>query len=144
LQTKDIPPNHRHHWSKSQQQCHPRVRAMNPQGWFQSVLGFPNQSALNISRVSKNPQQSKYPTLFYPACTTQENVPPPFSAMMSLRKSFSFFQGLQHSWSKISMLELSGLAVVRKTGHMPMHLRHVGPRSWMDCTSDHYNQLSCG
>jgi hypothetical protein len=25
------------------------------------------------------------------------------------------------------MLELSGLAVVRKTGHMPMHLRHAGP-----------------
>jgi hypothetical protein len=106
---------------------------MNPQGRFQSVLGFPNQSALKLSQVSQHPQQSKYPTLFYPACTTQENGPPPFSATQSLRQSFSFFfQGLQHSWSRISMLELSGLAVVRKTGHRPMHLRHAGPRSWMD------------
>jgi hypothetical protein len=144
LQTKDVPPNRRHHCSKSQQQCHPRARAMNPQGWFQSVLGFPNQSALKLSQVSQHPQQSKYPTLFYPACTTQENGPPPFSATQSLRQSFSLFQGLQHNWSRISMLELSGLTVVRKTGHRPMHLRHAGLKSWLDHTSDHYNQLSHG
>jgi hypothetical protein len=66
---------------------------MNPQGWFQSVLGFPNQSSLKLSQVSQHPQQSKYPTLFYPACTTQENGPPPFSATQSLRQSFSFILG---------------------------------------------------
>jgi hypothetical protein len=94
LQTKDVPPNHRHHCSKSQQQCHPRARAMNPQGRFQSVIGFPNQSSLKLSQVSRHPQQSKYPTLFYPACATRENGPPPFSATQSLRQSFSFLPGL--------------------------------------------------
>jgi hypothetical protein len=66
---------------------------MNPQGWFQSVLGFPNQSALKLSQVSQHPQQSKYPTLFYPACATRENGLPPFSATQSLRQSFSFLPG---------------------------------------------------
>jgi hypothetical protein len=69
----------------------PRARAMNPQGRFQSELGFPNQSALKLSQASQHSQQSKYPTLFYPACTTRENEPPPFSAMQSLRQSFSLF-----------------------------------------------------
>jgi hypothetical protein len=41
LQTKDVPPNRRHYCSKSQQQCHPRARAMNPQGRFQSVTWLP-------------------------------------------------------------------------------------------------------
>jgi hypothetical protein len=66
---------------------------MNPQGWFQSVLGFPNQSSLKLSQVSQHPQQSKYPSLFYPACATRENGLPPFSAMQSLRHSFSFLPG---------------------------------------------------
>jgi hypothetical protein len=54
------------------------------------------------------------------------------------------FQGLQHSWSRISMMELSGLVVVSRTGNKPTHLRHVGPKSWLDCTNNHYNQLSHG
>ena len=60
------------------------------------------------------------------------------------RSPSPLFWGLHHSWSKISMLELSGLAVVRKTGHKPTHLKHAGPKSWLYCTSDHYNQLSHG
>jgi len=139
LQTKDVPPNHRHRCSKSQQQCHPRARAMNPQQWFQSVCGFPNQSSLKLSEVSQHPQQSKYPTLFHPACITQENGPPPFFSTQSLRQSFSFFQCLQHRWSRISMLELSGLAVVRKIGHRPKHLRHAVLQSRLDHTNNHYN-----
>jgi hypothetical protein len=31
---------------------------------------FPNQSTLKLSKVSQHPQQSKYPTLLYLACTT--------------------------------------------------------------------------
>jgi hypothetical protein len=41
LQTKGVPPNHRHYFCKSQQQCHPRARAVNPQGRFQSVTWLP-------------------------------------------------------------------------------------------------------
>jgi hypothetical protein len=41
LQNKDVPPNRRHCYSKSQQQHHPRARAMNPQGWFQRVTWIP-------------------------------------------------------------------------------------------------------
>jgi hypothetical protein len=145
LQTKDVPPNRRHHCSKSQQQCHPRARAMNPQGWFQSVLGFPNQSALKLSQVSQHPQQSKYPSLLYPACTTpREWTSTLLCHAVPQAVPLLLFWGLQHNWSRISMLELSGLAVVRKMGHRPTHLRHAGPRSWLDCTSDHYNQLSHG
>jgi hypothetical protein len=92
LQTKDIPPNCRHYFSNSQQHRHPRAKAMNPQGRFQSELGFPDQSALKLSQASQHSQQSNYPTLFYPYCTTREKRPPPFSAMKSLRKSFSLFR----------------------------------------------------
>jgi hypothetical protein len=94
LQTKDVPPNHRHHCSKSQQQCHPRSKAMNPQGWFKTVLGFPKQSTLKLTQASQHPQQSKYPYLSYPAFTTRENGPPPFSITQSLRKSLSLFGSL--------------------------------------------------
>jgi hypothetical protein len=38
------------------------------------------------------------------------------------------------------MLELSGLADVKKFGHRPMHLRHAGLKSWLDYTSDLYSQ----
>jgi hypothetical protein len=89
MQTKDVPPNHRHCCSKSQQQCHPRARAMNPQGWFQSVTHFPNQSTLKLSQASQHPQQSKYPTLFYPPAQPKR-MDPPFSTMQSLRLSISF------------------------------------------------------
>ena len=41
-------------------------------------------------RLSQHSQQSTYLALFYPACTTQNNGPPPFSSTQSLRKSFSF------------------------------------------------------
>ena len=145
MQTKDVPPNCRHYFSKYQQQFHPRAMAMNPQGRFHSVTWFPQTSQHSSSHMlSHHSQQSKYPTLFYPACTNQHNVPPPFSATQSPRQSFSFFQYLQYNFPRISMLELLGLAVMRKTRHGPMRLRHAGPKSWMNCTSDHYNQLSHG
>jgi hypothetical protein len=59
LQTKDVPPNRRHCCSKSQQQCHPRARAMNPQGWFQSVTWLPKpvntQALTGFSNTHNNP-----------------------------------------------------------------------------------------
>jgi hypothetical protein len=145
LQTKDVPPNRRHHCSKSQQQCHPRARAMNPQGWFQSVLGFPNQSALSSSHRFPNTHNNPSTQL----SSTQPVPPKRMDLHPSLPCSPSgspspLFWGLQHNWSRISMLELSGLAVVRKIGHRPMHLRHAGLKSWLDHTNDHYNQLSHG
>jgi hypothetical protein len=54
---------------------------------FRVLLGFPNHSAPKISQASHLSQQSKHPSLFYPACTTRENGPPPFSATKSLRQS---------------------------------------------------------
>jgi hypothetical protein len=109
---------------------------MNPQGRFQSVIGFPNQSALNLSQVSRHPQQSKYPYLFYPAYTTpRDRTSTLICHAVPHAILFLYFQGLQHSWSKISMLGLLGLTVVRKIGHMPMHFKHVGPRSRLDHTS---------
>jgi hypothetical protein len=48
--------------------------------------------------------------------------------------------GLQCSWSRISMLGLSGLTAVRKVGHRPKHLRHAGLKSWLDYTNNLYNQ----
>jgi hypothetical protein len=107
------------------------------------LLGFPNQSSPKLSQDFEISQQSKYPSLFYPACTTWENGPPPFSATQSLRQLFSLF-GLQCNWSRISMLELLRLAVVINAGHRPMHLRYAGLKSRLDHTNNHYNQLSCG
>jgi len=49
---------------------------------------------LKLSQVSLHPQQYRYPSLFYPSCATQENGPPPFSSMQSIRKSFSFLLGI--------------------------------------------------
>jgi hypothetical protein len=75
--TKDIPPNHRHLFSKSQQQCHPRARAMNPQGWFQSITRIPkpiNTQSLTIFSAPITIQSK--PSLFYPSYTTQENGTP--------------------------------------------------------------------
>jgi hypothetical protein len=143
LQTKDVPPNRRHHCSKSQQQCHPRARAMNPQGRFQSVLGFPNQSALKLSQASQLSQQSKYPTLFYPACTTRRE-------WTSTLLCHAVPQAvLLLIWAPTQLVQNLNVGTLRtrsceKTGHRPMHLRHAGLKSWLDHTSDHYNQLSHG
>jgi hypothetical protein len=48
--------------------------------------------------------------------------------------------GLQCSWSRISMLGLSGLTAVRKIEHIPKHLRHAGLDSWLEYTNSLYNQ----
>jgi hypothetical protein len=55
LQTKDVPPNRRHYCSKSQQQRHPRARAMNPQGQFQSVTW--------LSKPVNTQDRTSFPTL---------------------------------------------------------------------------------
>jgi hypothetical protein len=59
MQTKDIPPNRRQCCSKSQQQCHQRARAMNPQGRFQSVTRLPKpvstQDLTSFSNIHNNP-----------------------------------------------------------------------------------------
>jgi len=54
------------------------------------------------------------------------------------------YSGPQCNWSRISMLELSGLVAVNKSWHRPMHLRHAGLKSWLDSTSDHYSQQNHG
>jgi hypothetical protein len=150
LQTKDVPPNHRHHCSKSQQQCHPQARAMNPQGRFQSVTWVPklvSSQALKLSISHRFPNTYNNPST---QLSSTKSVPP---ERMDLHPSLPHSpsgspspscQGLQHRWSRISMLELSGLVVVCKSRHMPIHFRHAGPKSCLDHTSDHYNQLSCG
>jgi hypothetical protein len=77
MQTKEVPPNRRHCCSKSQQQCHPRARAMNPQGWFQSVTHLPKPvNTQYLTGFSAHTTIQSTPALFYPACTTQENGPP--------------------------------------------------------------------
>jgi hypothetical protein len=39
-------------------------------------LSFPNQSTLKLSQISQHTTIQSTPTLFSPACTTQENGPP--------------------------------------------------------------------
>jgi hypothetical protein len=42
------------------------------------------------------------------------------------------------------MLGLSGFTTVRKTGHMPKHLRHAGINSWLEYTNNIYIQQNHG
>jgi hypothetical protein len=46
---------------------------MNPQGQFKSVTQLPKPKSHKLLNTHINPST---PTLFYPACTTQENGPP--------------------------------------------------------------------
>jgi hypothetical protein len=59
-------------------------------------------------------------------------------------QAFLLLPGIQCSWSRISMLALLGIAAVKKYGHMPNHLRHVGLKSWLDYTSNIYIQQYLG
>jgi hypothetical protein len=99
----------------------------------QALKGFPTPTTIQVP-------SSLVPSLY---CPKRMDLHPSLPRI-PLGSPSPLFWGLQHSWSRISKLELSGLSVVRKMGHMPTHLRHVDPRSWLDCTSDHYSQLFHG
>jgi hypothetical protein len=112
---------------------------MNPQGQFQSVTWFPNQSTLKLSwdfpvLTAIQVPNSLLPILHHPREWTSTLL------CQAVPQEILLLLGLQCNWSRISMLELSGLAVVNKDGHRPTHIRHVGLKSWLYYTNDHYNQ----
>jgi hypothetical protein len=67
MQTKDVPPNCRHYCSKSQQHRHPRARAMNPQGRFQSVTWLPKPVITKALIGSPTPTTIQVPNSLLPS-----------------------------------------------------------------------------
>jgi hypothetical protein len=112
---------------------------MNPQGRFQSVTWLPKpvntQALTGFPNTHNNP--STHLSSTQPAPPKRMDLHPSLPCSPSGSPSPS---RAPCNWSRISMLELSGLTVVNKVGHRPMHLRHAGLKSWLDYTSDHYNQ----
>jgi hypothetical protein len=111
---------------------------MNPQGWFQSVTWLPKPVNTQALTGFSTPTTIQVPISLLPSLHNPREWTP-FSATQFLR-FVHLLPGLQCSWSRISMLGLSGLATVRKTEHRPKHLRHAGLDSWLEYTSSLYNQ----
>jgi hypothetical protein len=84
---------------------------MNPQGWFQSVTWLPKpvntQALTGFPNTHNNP--STHLSSTQPAPPKRMDLHP--SLPRSPSGSPSPYFGLQRNWSRISMLELSGLTV---------------------------------
>jgi hypothetical protein len=112
---------------------------MNPQGWFHSVTWIPKLVITQALTIFPNTHNNPSTHL----SSTQTTPPKRMDLHPSLPHSPSGSPSpsrIQHNWSRISMLELSGLIVVNKDGHRPTHLRHASLKSWLDYTRDLYNQ----
>ena len=114
LQTKDVPPNHRHYYSKTQQQRHPQARDMNPQGWFQSVTWLPklvdtqaltifpnshNNPSTQISSTQNAPPKRMDPHPSFPHSTSGN--PSPSRALVKLVQNLHVGTLRTHSCEKI-------------------------------------------
>jgi hypothetical protein len=112
---------------------------MNPQGRFQSVTwiskpvntqaltGFPTPTTIQVPI-------SLLPSLHKPRGWTLSLL------FHAVPQAVLLLPGLHCSWSRISMLGLSGLVVVSIARHRPKHLIHAGLKSWLDYTNNIYNQ----
>jgi hypothetical protein len=143
LQTKDVPPNHRHYCSKTQQQHHPRARAMNPQGQFQSVTWLPkpvNTQALTgfPSLTTIQVPSSLLPNLHHPREWTSTLLfhAVPQAVLLLIRAPTQLVQNLNAGTLRTHSCE--------KHWTQANTSQTCGLRSWLDHTSDHYNQLSHG
>jgi hypothetical protein len=111
---------------------------MNPQGWFQSVTRLPKPVNTQALTGFSTPTTIQVHQL----SSTQPAQPKRMDPLLchAVPQVVHLLPGLQCSWSRISMLGLSGLAAVRKTEHRPKHLRHAGLDSWLEYTNSLYNQ----
>jgi hypothetical protein len=111
---------------------------MNPQGWFQSVTRLPKPVSTQALTGFPTPTTIQVPISLLPILHNPREWTP--LLCHAVPQVVHLLLGLQCSWSRISMLGLSGLAYVRKTRHKPKNLRHVGLDSWLDYTNSIYIQ----
>jgi hypothetical protein len=145
LQTKDVPPNHRHHCSNISTTMSPLSQGYESTRTVPECTWVPKPFISQALTGFLTPTTIQVPNSLLPSlCHLREwsstllyHAVPQVVLLLPTRASSTI-------WSRISMLELSGLTIMGKTGNMPMHFRHAGPRSWLDHTSDHYIQLSHG
>ena len=125
MQTKDVAPNRRCYYSQISIAMSPPSQGyestrMVPECWLpkpvstQALMGFPI--------THSNPSTHVSSTHLAPPKRMDLHPSLPCSPLGS---PLSYF-GLQHNWSRISMLELSGLVAVNNDRHRTMHLRHAG------------------
>jgi hypothetical protein len=82
------------------------------------LLGFPNQSTLKLSQASPTLTTIQVPNSLLPSL----HHPREWTSTLlchTVPQEVLLLPGLQCSWSRISMLGLSGLTAVRKVEHRP-------------------------
>jgi hypothetical protein len=91
---------------------------MNPQGWFQSVTWLPKPVNTQALTGFPTPTTIQVPNSLLPSLHNPREWTPTLLCH-TVPQAVLLLPGLQCSWSRISMLGLSGLTVVRKDGHRP-------------------------
>jgi hypothetical protein len=91
---------------------------MNPQGWFQSVTRLPKPVNTQALTGFPTPTTIQVPNSLLPNLHNPREWTPTL-LFHAVPQAVLLLPGLQCSWSRISMLGLSGLAAVRKYGHRP-------------------------
>ena len=114
---------------------------MNPQGWFQSVTWLPKPVSTQTltgfpSTHNNSSTHLSLPILHHPREWTStllcHVVPQALLLLSPSRAPVKLVQNIHAGTLRTRNYE--------KDGHMPMHLRHAGLKSWMDYTNDLCNQ----